>query len=112
MTINVAQLVAPTQLTGTVAVYFTCPANTTARIDRAIFSNPTGGALTITAYLVPSAGSPTTANQVINAQSIGAGAVYVSPELSGQVLLAGGTLQAFASAATSIVLSASGLTIN
>jgi hypothetical protein len=111
MTINIAQLVAPVQLSNSAAVYYTCPANTVTRIDRAIFSNPTAGALTVTAYLVPSGGSPTTANQVINAQSIGAGAVYVSPELSGQVLLVGGSLQALASVASDIVLSVSGLTV-
>ena len=112
MTVNVTQLVPATQLTNAAAVYYTTPANTIARIDRAIFSNTTSGAVTITVNLVASGGSVSAANQVITTLSIAANTTYVSPELAGQVLPAGATLQALASANTSIVISVSGITVS
>lgn len=111
MAINQIQLVAPTLLPAAVAVLLTAPANTTYRIGRAGFSNPTGGALTVTAYLVPAAGAASAANQLIDAISVPAGSTYISPELAGLVIPAGSTLQAFASAGASIVFYASGVSI-
>jgi hypothetical protein len=111
MAIKQIQIVAPTQLAAAVTNYATVPSNTTYRIGRAAFSNPTGGALTVTAHLVPAAGAPSTANQLIDAVTVPAGSTYVSPELAGLVMPAGSTLQAFASAATSIVFYASGVSI-
>ena len=112
MAIRQVQLIAPTQLGAAVATYLTAPANTSYRIGRAGFSNPTGGAVTVTAYLVPAAGVPIPANVLIDAVSVPAGSTYVSPELAGLVIPPGSTLQAFASAATSIVIYASGVSIS
>lgn len=111
MAIKQLLLIAPVQLTNVAVNYLTVPLNTTYRIGRAAFSNPTGGALTITAYVVPAAGAAGAANQVINAVNVPAGGTYVSPELAGLVMPAGTTLQALASANTSIVLYASGVSI-
>lgn len=111
MAIKQALLIAPIQLTNIVANYLTVPSNTTYRIGRAVFVNPTGGALTITAYVVPAAGAPGVANEVIAALNVPAGASYVSPELAGLVLPDGSSIQALASAAASIVLYASGVSI-
>src|SRR5882672_8957010 len=108
MTIRQTQLIAPIQLTNAVATYLTAPVNTTYRIGRAAFSNPTGGAVTVTVYLVPAAGAAGVANEIVNAVNVAAGSTYVSPELAGQVLPPGSTLQALASAGASIVLYASG----
>lgn len=111
MAVKQLLLIAPVQLTNVAAGYLVTPANTTYRIGRAAFSNPTGGALTITAYVVPAAGTAVVANQVINAVNVPAGSTYVSPELAGLVLPAGSSLQALASAGASIVLYASGVSI-
>lgn len=111
MTIKQVQLIAPIQLAAAATSYITVPANTTYRIGRAGFANPTGGALLVTAYLVPAAGAPGVANIVVSAVSVPAGTTYISPELAGLVIPQGSTLQAFASAAASIVLYASGVSI-
>lgn len=111
MAIKQVQLVAPTQLAAAVTPYITVPANTSYRIGRAAFANPTGGAQPITVYLVPLSGAPTVANEIIAALNVPAGSTYVSPELAGLVMPAGSTLQAFAGAAASIVFYASGVSI-
>jgi hypothetical protein len=59
-----------------------------------VFVNPTGGALTVSAWLVPPGQSASASNIVLSAVSIAAGATRVAPELVGQVLLSGGRLQA------------------
>ena len=106
--ISQVQLIAPKPLPATVASVLTAPANTTYRIGRACFSNPTPGAVTVTAYLVPTAGSPGAANALIDALVVGAGSTYVSPELAGLVIPAGSSLHAFASTGGALVLYASG----
>lgn len=111
MAIKQVQLIAPVQLPAAVAAQLTAPLNTTYRIGRAGFSNPTGGAVAVTAYLVPPAGAPGVANQLIDALVVPAGSTYVSPELAGLVLPPGASLQCFAGSAASIVLYASGVSI-
>ena len=110
-TVNQALLVAcRSRLPGAIPSYYTAPANTTAKIGRAVFCNTTGGALTITAAI--SAGVAIAAgNTLISARNIAAGESYVSPELAGQVIPAGSTLRAFASAGASVTLMVSGITI-
>lgn len=112
MTIRQIQLIAPTVLPAAVAVLLTAPASTTYRIGRAGFSNPTAGALAVTAYLVPAGGLPSASNVVVPAVVVSAGATYISPELAGLVIPQGSMLQAFAGAAASIVLYASGISIS
>ncbi len=109
-TVNQVLLVPAAQLAGSDTVVYTSPANTTAQIGRAVFVNTTGGALTITAAI--SAGVAIAAgNTLISARNIAAGESYVSPELAGQVIPAGSTLRAFASAGASVTLVVSGITI-
>jgi hypothetical protein len=111
MTIRQIPIIAPTQLPAAVTNLVTVPANTTYRVGRAGFSNPTAGALTITMYVVPAGGTPTTANQVIDTVTVPANSTYISPELAGLVIPAGASLQGFASAANAIVVYASGVSI-
>lgn len=111
MTVRAAVLVAGSQLTNADAVYYTCPASTTAKIGRAVLSNSSGSAVTVTVNVVRSGGSLLTANQIINARSMFAGETYVSPELAGLVLNPGDTIHALCSANTSVTLFASGVTI-
>lgn len=86
----------------------TAAANTTDIIKRAVFSNPTGAAVTFTVYRVPSGGSISTGAIVISARSIAAGGTDLAPELSDMVLNAGDSIEALASAASSINAFASG----
>lgn len=109
MSLNATSLVQGVQLPNAVSIRYTCPANTRIVIRHAVYTNTTAGAITVTAYVVPSGGSVADATTVISAQSIAGHAAYVSPELSGIVLNAGDTLQDFASAAASISLNASGI---
>ena len=90
------------QVAATATTYYTAPANTRSLIKKLTFTNTTAGALTVTVYLVPSAGTASATNTLVSARSIGAGETYVCFEAQGQVLQAGGLLQALASAATSI----------
>lgn len=110
-TVTQIQLVAPFQLAATDAAIgiYTAPVNTAVKIGRAVFCNTTAGALTITAGIAT--GALTAATTLISARSLAPGESYVSPELAGAVFPAGSSLHAFASAATSVTFTASGLTI-
>jgi hypothetical protein len=109
MTINVVQLIAPQQLTNATATYYTST-NVVTRIDKFTVTNPTGGAVTCTLYLVPSAGSANDGTTITSAKSIQAGETWNCPDMVGQILKAGGTIQAKASANTSLTISAGGVT--
>lgn len=109
-TITQVQLVAPVQLGAADAPIYTAPTQTTAKIGRAVFVNTTASAVTITAGITPGSalGASTT---MISARTVAPGETYVSPELAGAVLPAGSQIHAFASAATSITFTASGLIV-
>ncbi len=78
------------------------PVGTKRTFNNVSFTNTTAGVVTFTVYKVPSAGSPATGNIVISAYQLTAGQSYVPQSLVGLHLLEGMTLQALASAATSI----------
>lgn len=109
-TVVQSQLVAPVELAASDASVYTVPAQTTAKIGRAVFINTTAGALTITAG-ISTGGALTASTTLISARPIAPGESYVSPELAGAVIPAGSQIRAYASAATSITFTASGLTI-
>jgi len=99
---------AGTQLTTSAATYYTAPALTTTVIQSVVLTNTTGGAVTATVHLVTSGGTATASNMVLSARSLVAGETYLVPACAGAVLGPAGTLQALASANTSISLMASG----
>ena len=110
-TITIAQLVAPAQLAGTdAAAVYTAPSLTSVKIGRAVFTNTTGGAISITAGIT-TGGALAAGTTLIPTISVAAGSTYVSPELAGAVIPAGSALRAYASAATSITFTMSGLLI-
>ncbi len=102
MTITYSQLMAPTVLTTAAATLFTvptAPATTLLRGGRMRFTNTTAGAITVTAYAVPLAGSAAAGNAFVSAKSIAANDFLdVDVPLMGP----GGFVQALASANTSI----------
>lgn len=113
MTVRAVPIVRNLQLPNAVAAQFTSPANTITVIKRAVFTNTSAGARTVTAHVVPSGQAVANATMVINGQALaippGAGSSYVSPELAGIVLQPGDSLQCFADAATSVTLNVNGI---
>lgn len=108
MSVTPKRLVEGSILSASAATYYTAT-NVKARIDAFALTNTTAGAVTATVNLVPSAGTAGASNCVLSAQSIAAGATLIVPGAIGQWLEAGDTIQASASAATSITLVASGV---
>lgn len=113
MTITAKQMVAPQQLTNADAMYYTVPDKTTGVIKRATFTNTTAGAVTITANIVPTAGTSSASNRVIDPQNtiLSAGQTYVAPELAGKTMPAGTMIRMLASAAASITVAIDGIEI-
>lgn len=101
--------VASTQLGTSAASIRTTPVNSQDIIKRAVFTNVTGGAVTVTIYRVAAAGTAGTTNIVVDAFSVTANGTYVPAELANMVLNAGESIQCLASAATSINATISGL---
>lgn len=87
------RLVDGSVLTGSVATYFTASASTRVIVRRLTLLNTTAGVVACAVHLVPSAGSATSANEVA-APVLAAGESRTITEAEGQVLEAGGTIQA------------------
>lgn len=96
------------QLTTSATTIYTAT-NVRAQVHAATFVNTTAGAITVTIYLVPNGGSAGAANTLLSARSLAAGESYKVIELIGQWLSAGDTIQALASAATSISVMIGGI---
>jgi len=94
-------------LTGSTATYYTAT-NVKAILDKVTLCNTTAGAITVEMWLVPTGGTAGDSNKVLDAISVAAHTMYTYPEIVGHVLAAGDTLQAKASAATSVSLRVSG----
>jgi len=110
-TVAVVLLVPPIQLATAGGAVYTSPTQTTAKIGRAVFTNTSGSAATITVGIVPAGGSLGSTNTIISAYSIAAGAAYVSPELGGAVIPGGSQLFAYAGTASAITCTVSGITV-
>lgn len=108
-TVFQVQLVAPAVLASTDTGLYTTPAQTTAKIGRAVFCNTTASATTITAGIT-AGGVLAAGTTLISARPIAAGESYVSPELAGAVIPAGSQLHVFAGVANAVTFTASGLT--
>lgn len=109
-TITQVQLVAPMQLAAADASVYTAPTQTTAKIGRAVFTNTTASAVTITAGIT-TGGALGASTTMISARTLAPGESYVSPELAGATIPAGSQIHAYSSAATSVTFTASGLII-
>ena len=109
-TITQIQIVAPMQLGNADAAIYNTPTSSTTKIGRAVFCNTTASAVTVTAGICASSalGASTT---MIYQRTLAPGESYVSPELAGAVIPAGSSLHAYASTASAITFTASGLII-
>jgi hypothetical protein len=105
------QLVPTAQLSTSAAAYYTAPTLTVADISSATATNVTNGTAAITVYLVPSGGSPTAANTIVQSRNVPPNASVQLWELIGQKVLPGSSIQAQATSATSINLSVGGYEI-
>jgi len=108
-TVTLVQLVAPQALPTTDSALYTAPTQTTAQIGRAVFTNTSGSAVTLTAG-ISLGGALAAATTMISARSLAPGEAYVSPELAAQVLPAGSAFRAYASA-SGVSVTVSGITI-
>jgi hypothetical protein len=106
-----ALLTPGTQLTTSPVVYYTSPVATSTLLKKLTLSNTTAGPITAQVYLVPSAGSPVAANNILPTTTVGALSTLEVYIAENQVIPTGGTLQAAASAATSLTIFASGIQI-
>lgn len=77
-------------------------------IDKFTVTNVSAGNVTFSAYLVPSGGSTSNSNLIVQNQTITPGQCYDAYELVGQSLLPGGFIVCVASATSALVLSATG----
>lgn len=105
------RLIAGSQLTTSAATYYTAPALTTTIIRKLSFTNTSGGAVTVTVYLITSGGSASASNTIVSARSLAAGETWSCADAEGQVLEPAGFIQALASAGTSITVIGSGIEI-
>lgn len=103
-------VLASTTLTNAVATYITGITGGKTIIKRLVLTNSTAGAITASVYRVPSGGTATTATLILT-RSIAASSTDLAPELANMVLGAGDTIQALATANTSINVFSSGFTV-
>jgi hypothetical protein len=92
------------QLATSAAAVYTAPVGTKSTISNLVLTNTSTAVVTVTLYRVASAGAPGAANTIMSAFALVPGQSLVPPQVIGLTLEAGMTLQALASAATSITL--------
>ena len=99
MTVVAKALIETLSLAAAATNQYTAPASTRTIIDKMTATNTTAGALTLTAYLVPSGGATGASTTVISAQSIAPGTTYLCPEVVGHILNPGDAIFTQASGA-------------
>jgi hypothetical protein len=105
------RIIPGSQLTTGAESYYVAPANTRCVVKRLSLTNTTLPAVTVTVHLVPSGGSATDSNMIAKAHAIAGEETWDCVSAEGHVLEAGGSIQALASAATSITIVGSGVEI-
>lgn len=111
MAVTNKPLIEGTQLTTSVATYYSAPENTSAIIKKLTITNTSGSAVTVTLYLVPSGGTASAANEITSAIPVSAGKAYEAYEMEGHALAPDDSIQALAGAATSLNIRCSGVEI-
>ena len=98
------------EATQTVQYTVSSPQNQTVRVPIDVFtvSNTSGSAATFSCSLVDEGDSADNSNQVLPPVEIQPGETYLCPELVGQVLEDGAFISTLASAASALVIRASG----
>lgn len=107
MAVTPKAIIQSQQLTNANVTYYTAT-NVRTIIDKFTLVNTTAGAVTATVDAVDSGGTAGASERLISARSIAAGETYTCPEVVGHILNPGDSIQALASANTSITIRASG----
>lgn len=84
-------------------------ASTTTLVTAANVTNSSAAIASFSLHLVPSGGSASGANQIIDTKRLAVNESYQMPELQGQALTPGDTIQAVASAASAINIKVTGV---
>lgn len=106
-------IVSNIDLAASIATIYTVPSTLNrVKIDAIAFTNHSASNVDLTVHIVPSGSSAATTNKIVSAKTIKAGASYLAPELIGQAVLTGGTIQAFASSASSVNCTITGTEYN
>lgn len=96
------------QLTAAAVTYYTAPASIGAsQVIHWVVCNTDTVARTVTIHVIPSGGSATATNKVLDAKQLQPNQSYNVKELIGKALEAGDFIQALASAATAISMQGS-----
>jgi hypothetical protein len=90
---------------------YTAPAGVRVIVDKLSGYNGSGGSVSVTVKLVPSGGSAGASN-IIESRSIAAGDTWGFPHIVGHSLEPGGFVSIIASAASAVVVRASGREVN
>lgn len=104
------KLVEGTLLNTTAVILYVVPAGTVTKISKATVQNVTGAVATVTCYLVPSGGSPTTTNVLPLTRAVPTGAPLELYELYHN-MSPGSTLQALSDTAAALSIQVSGIEI-
>lgn len=110
-TVTPVPLTPTAYLSNSVGPIYTCPANSTAIVKRAVFTNRDTSPHVITVHRVPSGGTPQNSNMLIAARRLSAGESYVAPELGSMVLDQGDSIQAFTDTGSTVTVTMSGFTL-
>lgn len=103
------RLAGPAFLTTSAAVVYTVPAATTGVVKQIIFNNTGSSGTSVTAHVVPNAGSASTGNQIITLLPIGANSQLI---WSADIPLAPGeTVQLLAANASTVTATVTGIEI-
>lgn len=100
-----------TYVPATIGTLYTAPTSTVARIDAIEVTNTDTAVQTVTIYLVASGGAADASNAVMYQQGIAPNETRRVSGAIGQVLRAGGTIQAIATATSKVNIYASGVEI-
>lgn len=90
---------------------YTCPTGTIVKVTAATVTNDTTTSAYISAHRVPSGGSVSDANIIINQKTVGSRESVRLWELQGQVLEAGDFISAIAETANQLTVHISGISI-
>lgn len=101
-------LVVTRQLTGSAATLYTSPVATWTRIEKVTLFNTDTASHTYTIYIVPSGQTAATANLMVSAQRIAAGATLSDFNIPGLFLNPGDFISAFADTTTVVNINIAG----
>lgn len=110
MAVSITTLIAPQQLTNGVATYYTSTGVKT-RIDKLTLTNTSAAPVTVSLYLVASGGSAADSNTITSDKIVLVNETWNCPDMVGQVMVAGSTIQAIADTVNAVTISAGGAQI-